>query len=63
MLNLNDLKETIIGSKTKTCDLNNDEDTVLNIFSKFPINDNDQLECITQTLQDQNIGQLVIIYW
>lgn len=62
MLNINDIKDKLDKNNlSSTLNFQNDNSIVTDIFSKFPICNNDQLECLTNSINDQNIEQLVII--
>lgn len=63
MLNINEIKEKIdLNSKqSSTSDLKKDTKVLSDIFSKFPICNNDQLEYIPNSVHDEIIEQLVII--
>lgn len=62
MINIENIKEKIDMNNTSstTADLRNKNKMISDVFSKFPICNNDQLENITNTINDQNIEQLVI---
>lgn len=67
MLNINDIKEKIYGNINKSstpADFNSTNKAISDIFSTFPISNNEELEIITNAIKEKEDShdKLVTIY-